>query len=86
MRALFPHQNKIYFRLSIVFCSILCILLVLTPVASVHGQRSSKQKIEQLKKQRNQIKQEHQSTVKERKRLNNLQQEAETRLGSFEVI
>ncbi|MGD1914472.1 MAG: murein hydrolase activator EnvC family protein [Rivularia sp. (in: cyanobacteria)] len=85
MRALFPHQNKIYFRLSIVFCSILCILLVLTPVASVHGQRSSKQKIEQLKKQRNQIKQEHQSTVKERNRLNNLQQEAEKRLGSLEV-
>ena len=84
MRALFPKQKKIYFRLSLVFCSFLCILLVLTPVFSVHSRESSKQKIDQLKQQRQQIKQRHKGVVKEKNRLNNLQQEAEKRLGGLE--
>ncbi len=84
MRALFPQQKKIYSRLYLVFCSVLCILLVLTPVLSVHGQGSSKQTIDQLQQERKQIKQQHQDVVKEKKRLNNLQQEAQKRLGGLE--
>ncbi|WP_414619569.1 murein hydrolase activator EnvC family protein [Calothrix sp. CCY 0018] len=84
MRALFPQQKKIYSRLYLVFCSLLCILLVLTPVLSVHGQGSSKQTIDQLQQERKQIKQQHQDVVKEKKRLNNLQQEAQKRLGGLE--
>lgn len=84
MRALFPQQKKIYSRLYLVFCSVLCILLVLTPVLSVHGQGSSKQTIDQLKQERKQIKQQHKDVVKEKKRLNNLQQEAQKRLGGLE--
>ncbi len=84
MRAFFPQHQKKYFRLRIVFCSVLCLLLVLTPVFSVRGQGSSKQTIDQLKQQRKQIKQTHQSTVKEKNRLNNLQQEAEKRLGGLQ--
>ncbi len=84
MRALFFKQKKIHFRISLVFCSLLCVLLVLIPVFSVRGQGSSKQTINQLKQQRKQIQQEHQTTVKEKKRLNNLQQEAQIRLGGLE--
>ena len=84
MRALFPLQKKNYSRLCLVFCSLLCILLVLTPVFSVHGQGSSKQTVDQLKQERKQIKQQHQDVVKEKKRLNNLQQEAQKRLGGLE--
>ncbi|MEA5597559.1 murein hydrolase activator EnvC family protein [Rivularia sp. UHCC 0363] len=84
MRAFFPQHQKKYFRLRIVFCSVLCLLLVLTPVFSVRGQGNSKQTIDQLKQQRKQIKQTHQSTVKEKNRLNNLQQEAEKRLGGLQ--
>ncbi|MGB3638705.1 MAG: peptidoglycan DD-metalloendopeptidase family protein [Rivularia sp. (in: cyanobacteria)] len=84
MRALFPQQNKISFRLRLVFGSVLCLLLVLTPVFSVYGQASSKQTVDQLKQERKQIKQQHQDVIKEKKRLNNLQQEAEKRLGGLE--
>ncbi len=84
MRALLFKQKKIHFRISLVFCSLLCVLLVLIPVFSVRGQGSSKQTINQLKQQRKQIQQEHQTTVKEKKRLNNLQQEAQKRLGGLE--
>ena len=84
MRALLFKQKKIHFRISVVFCSLLCVLLVVIPVFSVRGQASSKQTINQLKQQRKQIQQEHQTTVKEKKRLNNLQQEAQKRLGGLE--
>ncbi|MBE9216562.1 peptidoglycan DD-metalloendopeptidase family protein [Plectonema cf. radiosum LEGE 06105] len=84
MRALFPQQHKIYLRLPIVFCGVLCILLILTPVFSVQGQGSSKQTIDQLKQQRKQIQQTHQNTVVEKNRLNSLQQEAEKRLGGLQ--
>jgi murein DD-endopeptidase MepM/ murein hydrolase activator NlpD len=84
MRALFPQQKKNYSRLCLVFCSALCILLVLTPVFSVYGQGSSKQTIDQLKQERKQIKQQHTDVVKEKRRLNNLQQEAQKRLGGLE--
>ncbi|MEM6399346.1 MAG: peptidoglycan DD-metalloendopeptidase family protein [Cyanobacteria bacterium P01_D01_bin.116] len=84
MRALFPQQKKIHPRLSLVFCSILCILLVLIPVFSVYGQGSSKQTIDQLKQERKQIKQQHRNVVKEKNRLNSLQQEAEKRLDGLE--
>lgn len=84
MRALFPQQKKIYSRLYLVFCSVLCLLLVLTPVLSVHGQGSSKQTIDQLKQERKQIKQQHKDVVKEKTRLNNLQQEAQKRLDGLE--
>ncbi len=84
MRVLFPQQKKIYSRLGLVFCSVLCILLALNPVFSVYGQGNSNQGIDQLKQQRNDIKQQHQGVVKEKKRLNNLQQEAEKHLGGLE--
>jgi murein DD-endopeptidase MepM/ murein hydrolase activator NlpD len=84
MRVLFFQQKKISTRLRLVFCSFLCILLILIPVFSVHGQDSPKQTINQLKQQRKQIKQTHQNTVKEKNRLNNLQQEAEKRLDNLE--
>ena len=84
MRALLFKQKKIHFRISVVFCSLLCVLLVVIPVFSVRGQGSSKQTINQLKQQRKQIQLEHQTTVKEKKRLNNLQQEAQIRLGGLE--
>ncbi|MDY6897018.1 MAG: peptidoglycan DD-metalloendopeptidase family protein [Cyanobacteriota bacterium] len=84
MRALFSQQNKIYSRLLLVFCSVLCILLVVAPVSSVDGRENSKQTINQLKQERKQIKKQHQDVVKEKKRLNNLQQEAEKRLGGLE--
>lgn len=84
MRVLFPQQKKIYSCLRIVLCGALCILLVLTPVFSVHSQENSKQTINQLKQERKQIKQQHKNVVKEKKRLNNLQQEAEKRLGGLE--
>ncbi|NJN09504.1 MAG: peptidoglycan DD-metalloendopeptidase family protein [Richelia sp. RM2_1_2] len=84
MRALFPQHQKIYLRLHIVFCGFLCILLVLTPVFSVRAQGSSKQTIDQLKQQRQQIQQTHQNTVEEKNRLNSLQQEAEKRLGGLQ--
>ncbi|MEB3216956.1 MAG: peptidoglycan DD-metalloendopeptidase family protein [Nostocales cyanobacterium 94392] len=84
MRALFPQQQKIYLRLRIVFCGVLCLLLILIPVFSVRGQGSSKQAIDQLKQQRKQIQQTHQTTVQEKNRLNNLQQEAEKRLDGLQ--
>lgn len=84
MRVLFPQQKKIYFCLRLVFCGVICILLVLTSVFSVHSQENSKQTINQLKQERKQIKQQHKNVVKEKKRLNNLQQEAEKRLGGLE--
>lgn len=84
MKLLFFQQNKISLRLKLVFCSVLCILLISIPVFSVRGQGNSKQAIEQLKQQRKQIQQQHQSTVKEKNRLNSLQQEAQKRLGGLE--
>jgi len=84
MRALFPQQKKIHSRLCLVFCGFLCILLILTPVFSVDGRENSKQTIEQLKKERKEIKKQHRDLVKEKNRLNNLQQEAEKRLGGLE--
>ncbi|MGF1672234.1 MAG: murein hydrolase activator EnvC family protein [Rivularia sp. (in: cyanobacteria)] len=84
MRALFPQHQKIYLRLRIVFCGVLCILLVLTPVFLVRAQGSSKQTIDRLKQQRKQIQQTHQNTVEEKNRLNSLQQEAEKRLGGLQ--
>lgn len=84
MRTLFSQQNKIYSRLLLVFCGVLCILLVITPVFSVDGRENSKQTINQLKQERKQIKKQHQDVVKEKKRLNNLQQEAQKRLGGLE--
>jgi len=84
MRALFPQHQKIYLRLRIVFCGVLCILLILIPVFSVRGQGTSKQAIDQLKQQRKQIQQTHQTTVEEKNRLNNLQQEAEKRLDGLQ--
>lgn len=84
MRVLFPQQKKIYSCLRIVLCGVICILLVLTSVFSVHSQENSKQTINQLKQERKQIKQQHKNVVKEKKRLNNLQQEAEKRLGGLE--
>ncbi len=84
MRALFPTQKKNYSRLYLVFCSVLCILLIVTPVFSVYGQGSSKQTINRLKQERNQIQQQHKDVVKEKTRLNNLQQEAQKRLGGLE--
>ncbi|MEM6753096.1 MAG: peptidoglycan DD-metalloendopeptidase family protein [Cyanobacteria bacterium P01_C01_bin.38] len=83
MRALFPQQKKTYFRLYVVFCTVLCTLLILTPVFSVYGQGSSKT-INKLKQERKQIQQQHKDVVKEKKRLNNLQQEAQKRLGGLE--
>ena len=83
MRALFSQQNKIYSRLLLVVCSFLCILLVITPVFSVDARENSKQTIDKLKQERKQIKKQHQDVVKEKKRLNNLQQEAEKRLGGL---
>ena len=84
MRALSPQQRKIYSCLSLVFCSVLCILLILTPVFSVHSRESSKQTIDQLKQERKHIKLKHQDIVKEKNRLNNLQQEATKRLDDLE--
>lgn len=84
MRALFPQHQKIYLRLRIVFCGVLCILLILIPVFSVRSQGTSKQAIDQLKQQRKQIQQTHQTTVEEKNRLNNLQQEAEKRLDGLQ--
>lgn len=84
MRALFPTQKKNYYRLYLVFCSFLCVLLILTPVFSVYGQESSKQTINQLKQERKQIQLQHKDVVKEKQRLNNLQQEAQKRLGGLE--
>ena len=83
MRALFSQQNKIYSRLLLVFCGFLCILLVITPVFSVDARENSKQTIDKLKQERKQIKKQHQDVVKEKKRLNNLQLEAEKRLGGL---
>lgn len=84
MRALFPQQKKNYSWLYLVFCSVLCILLILAPVFSVYAQGSSKQTINRLKQERKQIQQQHKNVVKEKKRLNNLQQEAQKRLGGLE--
>ncbi len=84
MRALFSQQKKKYFHLRLVFCGILCLLLVLSPVFSASSRENSKEAINQLKQERKQIKQQHQDVVKEKKRLNNLQQEAEIRLGGLE--
>jgi len=84
MRALFPRRKKIYSRLRPVFCGILSILIVLALIFSVHARESSKQTINQLKQERKQIQNQHKDVVKENKRLNNLQQEAEKRLGGLE--
>ncbi|MEO1561405.1 MAG: peptidoglycan DD-metalloendopeptidase family protein [Cyanobacteria bacterium J06632_19] len=59
-------------------------MLVLTPVFSVYGQQSAKQTINQLRQERKQIQNQHQDVIKEKKRLNNLQQEAKKRLGGLE--
>ncbi|AFY54780.1 membrane-bound metallopeptidase [Rivularia sp. PCC 7116] len=84
MKALFFQKKKVYSRLHIVLCGFLCLILVLTPVYSVYGQQSAKQSINKLKQERKQIQKQHQNVIKEKKRLNNLQQEAEKRLGGLE--
>ena len=84
MKALFFQEKKLYSRLNIVFRGFLCLILVVTPVFSVYAQQSAKQTINQLRQERKQIQKQHQDVIKEKKRLNNLQQEAEKRLGGLE--
>ena len=74
--------KKFFSWLSLAFCWILCISLVLLPVLPVNA--VAKTSIETLKQQQQQVKQQRQGTIKERDRLNNLQTEAEKHLTGLE--
>ncbi|MEH2048209.1 murein hydrolase activator EnvC family protein [Nostoc sp.] len=75
MRARFLQKKQIYCCFSIAFCCILCICLALIP-----GYAISTGSIDNLRQQQQQMNQQHQSVVKDRDRLTNLQGEAQKNL------
>ncbi|MEH1850210.1 MAG: peptidoglycan DD-metalloendopeptidase family protein [Nostoc sp.] len=75
MRARFLQKKQIYCCFSIAFCCILCICLALIPAYAI-----STGSIDNLRQQQQQMNQQHQSVVKDRDRLTNLQGEAQKNL------
>ncbi|MBN3882073.1 MAG: peptidoglycan DD-metalloendopeptidase family protein [Nostoc sp.] len=75
MRGQFLGKKQIYCCLSIAFCCILWVCLVLIPAHA-----TSTGSIDTLRQQKQQMNQQHQSVVNERDRLTNLQQEAQKNL------
>ncbi len=74
-------RKKFYSWLSLVFCCVLCISLMFLPLPVNAGTKTS---IDTLKQQQQQVKQQRQSAIKERDRLNNLQAEAKKHLTGLE--
>lgn len=84
MRVTYLAKKRIIPRLHLVFGCILCVCLIFIPLFSVWGQSNTKQTIDSLRQQQQQVKQQRVNVVKERDRLTNLQTEAEKRLGGLE--
>jgi murein DD-endopeptidase MepM/ murein hydrolase activator NlpD len=84
MRMSFREKKRIFCQTFLAFLCVLCIELVLIPKLPVNAASTASNSIETLKQQQQQVKKQRTSVVKERDRLNNLQQEAQKRLTGLE--